>query len=308
VTPHATTPPPPSFLRRAGLPARAGFAFKMQHFDELLADANPPAFVEVHAENYMGAGGLPHAQLRALHERLPISVHGVGLSIGAATAPDEAHLDRLATLLARHQPEAFSEHLAWSTHDGRFYNDLLPLRYDGDSLRRVCAHVDQVQLRLGRQMLLENPSSYFEFPGSTWSEAEFLAQVIARTGCGLLLDINNVYVSCANHGHDPRAYLQALPLHAVGEVHLAGHARDFDDWGRALLVDDHGSRVGAPVWALYADLLARTGPLPTLIEWDTDVPAYEVLREEALRAQMHIQLAAALRSARAAEAAKGEPA
>jgi uncharacterized protein (UPF0276 family) len=273
-----------------------------------MADANPPAFIEVHAENYMGAGGLPHAQLHVLHERLPISVHGVGLSLGAASAPDEAHLDRLATLLSRHQPELFSEHLAWSTHDGRFFNDLLPLRYDGDSLRRVCAHVDRVQSRLGRQMLLENPSSYLEFPGSTWSEAEFIAQVVARTGCGLLLDVNNVYVSCANHGHGPLAYLDALPLHAVGEVHLAGHARDIDDWGRALLVDDHGSRVGAPVWSLYADLLARTGPVPSLIEWDSDVPAYAVLREEAQQAQRQLELVAETRAARDAARAQGEPA
>jgi uncharacterized protein (UPF0276 family) len=277
----------------------------MQHYDEKLAA--PPPFVEVHAENYMGAGGLPHAQLRALHERLPISVHGVGLSIGAASPPAEAHLDRLATLLARHEPERFSEHLAWSTHDGRFYNDLLPLRYDGATLQRVCAHIDRVQSRLGRQMLLENPSSYFEFPGGSWSEPEFLAQVIARTGCGLLLDVNNVYVSCANHGHETRAYLDALPLHAVGEVHLAGHARDFDDWGRALLVDDHGSRVGAPVWTLYADLLMRAGPLPTLVEWDTDVPEYAVLREEAMRAQMHLELVATMRRVRDEDVA-GNPA
>jgi uncharacterized protein (UPF0276 family) len=234
-------------------------------------------------------------------------VHGVGLSIGAASPPDEAHLDRLARLLARHEPERFSEHLAWSTHDGRFYNDLLPLRYDGATLQRVCAHIDRVQSRLGRQMLLENPSSYFEFPGGSWSEPEFLAQVVARTGCGLLLDVNNVYVSCANHGHETRAYFDALPLHAVGEVHLAGHARDVDDWGRALLVDDHGRRVGAPVWALYADLLMRAGPLPTLVEWDTDVPEYAVLREEAMRAQMHLELVATMRRVRDEDVA-GNPA
>jgi uncharacterized protein (UPF0276 family) len=243
----------------------------------------------------MGAGGLPHAQLRALHERLPISVHGVGLSIGAASPPDEAHLDRLATLLARHEPEVFSEHLAWSTHDGRFYNDLLPLRYDSATLQRVCAHVDRVQSRLRRQMLLENPSSYFEFPGGSWSEPEFLAQVIARTGCGLLLDVNNVYVSCANHGHDARAYFDALPLHAVGEVHLAGHARDIDDWGRALLVDDHGSRVCAAVWSLYEEVLTRIGPVPTLVEWDSNLPDYDVLRGEALAAQALLEQSAATR-------------
>jgi uncharacterized protein (UPF0276 family) len=263
----------------------------MQHFDAIVADAAPPAFVEVHAENYLGAGGLPHAQLQSLHERMPISVHGVGLSIGAATPPDATHLERIAALLDRHQPEVFSEHLAWSTHDGRFYNDLLPLRYDEAALQRVCEHLDRVQSRLRRRILLENPSSYFEFPGSSYGEAEFLARVVARSGCGLLLDINNVYVSCTNHGRDARAYLDALPLGAVGEVHLAGHARDLDDWGRVLLVDDHGSRVGAPVWALYAEVLERVGPLPTLLEWDTDVPAYEVLRDESLRAQAQLQAA-----------------
>jgi uncharacterized protein (UPF0276 family) len=296
VTPHPVPPPSSFFSRRAGLPAQAGLGFKPQHIDALLVDAVPPAFIEVHAENYMGAGGLPHAQLRELHARMPLSVHGVGLSIGAATPPDQAHLDRLAALLARHQPESFSEHLAWSTHDGRFYNDLLPLRYDETTLRRVCAHLDLVQSRLDRRILLENPSSYFEFPGSELSEAEFLAEVVARSGCGLLLDVNNLYVSCHNHGQDPRAWLDVLPLQAVGEVHLAGHARDIDDWGRALLVDDHGSRVCAAVWSLYEELLARTGPVPTLVEWDSDVPGYTVLRGESLQAQALLEQAAATRA------------
>jgi len=289
VTPHAATPSSSFSRRRAGLPLQAGIGFKPQHFDALMADVEPPGFVEVHAENYMGAGGLPHAQLQALHERIALSVHGVGLSIGAATPPSEAHLDRLATLLERHQPERFSEHLAWSTHDGRFYNDLLPLRYDHAALLRVCAHVDRVQSRLQRRMLLENPSSYFEFPGSTWSEAGFLKEVVARSGCGLLLDVNNVYVSCSNHGRDARAWLEEAPLASVHEIHLAGHARDIDDWGRALLVDDHGSRVAQDVWDLYIEALELTGPVPTLIEWDTDVPAYAVLREEARQAQQGIE-------------------
>ena len=292
MTPHAFVPASSLSSRRAGLPLRAGIGFKPQHFEDLLADAQPPGFVEVHAENYMGAGGLPHAQLHALRERFALSVHGVGLSIGAATPPDEAHLDRLATLLSRHQPERFSEHLAWSMHDGRFYNDLLPLRYDSATLLRVCAHVDRVQSRLQRRLLLENPSSYFEFPGSTWSEAGFLREVVARSGCGLLLDVNNVYVSCNNHGRDPQAWLDEAPLAAVHEVHLAGHARDLDDWGRVLLVDDHGSHVADAVWALYQRVLARTGPLPTLVEWDTDVPGYAELREEARKAQLHLDRAA----------------
>ena len=288
MTPHAAPASSSFSRRRAGLPPQAGIGFKAQHFDELMRDEDPPGFVEVHAENYMGAGGLPHAQLHAVHERVALSVHGVGLSIGAATPPSEAHLDRLATLLERHQPERFSEHLAWSTHDGRFYNDLLPLRYDNAALLRVCAHVDRVQSRLQRRLLLENPSSYFEFPGGTWSEAGFLGEVVARSGCGLLLDVNNVFVSCSNHGRSARAWLDEAPLASVHEIHLAGHARDLDDWGRALLVDDHGSRVHAEVWTLYRDVLARTGPLPTLIEWDTDVPDYAVLREEARQAQAGI--------------------
>lgn len=276
---------------------QAGIGFKPQHFNALMADAMPPGFVEVHAENYMGAGGLPHAQLQALHERVALSVHGVGLSIGAASPPSETHLDRLATLLDRHQPERFSEHLAWSTHDGRFYNDLLPLRYDNAALVRVCAHVDRVQSRLQRRMLLENPSSYFEFPGSTWSEPGFLAEVVSRTGCGLLLDLNNVYVSCRNHGRDARAWLAEAPLASVHEIHLAGHARELDGLGRALLVDDHGSEVCAEVWRLYREALARTGPVPTLIEWDTNVPGYSVLREQAHQAQRHIDRASACRRA-----------
>jgi uncharacterized protein (UPF0276 family) len=297
VTPHAANPSSSLSRRRAGLPLQAGIGFKPQHFDALMADVVPPAFVAVHAENYMGAGGLPHAQLHAVHERVALSVHGVGLSIGAAAPPSEAHLDRLSTLLDRHQPERFSEHLAWSTHDGRFYNDLLPLRYDTAALIRVCAHVDRVQSRLQRRMLLENPSSYFEFPGSTWSEAGFLREVVSRTGCGLLLDVNNVHVSCHNHGRDAREWFREAPLASVHEIHLAGHARDVDDWGRALLVDDHGSEVGADVWALYVEVLAHTGPVPTLIEWDTDVPGYPVLREQARQAQRHIDRASACRRA-----------
>lgn len=301
MTPLANASSSPLFVRRSGLPPQAGIGFKPQHFTDLCLDPDPPAFIEVHAENYMGAGGLPHAQLRQLRERHALSVHGVGLSIGAATPPDEAHLARLAALLARHEPQSFSEHLAWSTHDGRFYNDLLPLCYDDATLRRVGTHVERVQERLGRRLLLENPSSYFEVPGGTLGEAQFLAELVARTGCALLLDLNNAWVSCANHGHDPHAWLDALPLAAVEEIHLAGHARMQDSRGRELLVDDHGSRVCDAVWALYADVLARIGPVATLIEWDTDVPAYAVLREEVRRAQAYLSLAAAIAPVRAAE-------
>lgn len=267
-----------------GLPCRAGVGFKSQHFDALLADSDPPAFVEVHAENYMGAGGVPHVQLTRMREWLPLSLHGVGLSIGADAAPDPDHLDRLASLIARYQPAEFSEHLAWSTHDGRFFNDLLPLSYDTPTLQRVCAHIDRVQERLGVRMLLENPSTYFEFKASTFTEPAFITEVVMRTGCGLLLDVNNVYVSCHNNRHDPSAYLAALPLSAVRQIHLAGHARERWADGGLLLIDNHGAPVAEPVWELYAQVLVWTGPVATLIEWDTDVPAYAVLRAQARHA------------------------
>lgn len=264
-----------------GLPMQAGIGFKPVHFDALMADPAPPAFVEVHAENYLGDGGLPHRQLAALHDRVALSVHGVGLSIGGHDPLDRNHLQRLRSLLARHPAAQFSEHLAWSSHDGVHYPDLLPLRYDDASLRRVCSHVGEVQDLLGRRMLLENPSTYLEFEGSDHAEAGFLAEVVRRSGCGLLLDVNNAYVSCRNHRRDPRTYLAALPLHAVGEIHLAGHATLADADGGELLVDDHGSAVSDVVWTLYREVLAQIGPRPTLIEWDTDVPDYPVLRAQA---------------------------
>jgi len=247
-------------------------------------DRCPPAFVEVHAENYMGAGGTPHAQLTRIRERMPLSLHGVGLSIGAESAPDPSHLDRLATLISRYRPSVFSEHLAWSTHDGRFFNDLLPLCYDEATLRRVCDHIDHIQERLGLRMLLENPSTYLEFSASTYSEPEFIAAIVRTTGCGLLLDVNNVYVSCQNNGHDCLSYFDELPLAAVEQIHLAGHAEDQAKGGHRLLIDNHGSPVAADVWALYAHVLGKTGAVATLIEWDTDVPSYGRLREEAGRA------------------------
>ncbi len=287
-----TTPRDPSqfvsLADLAGLPAQAGLGFKIQHFDPLLADGDPPGFIEVHAENYMGAGGMPHAQLQQLRERLPISIHGVGLSIGGMHPPDPDHLDRLAALLTRYQPASFSEHLAWSTHDGRFFNDLLPLCYDDATLHRVCEHVDRVQARLGRRILIENPSSYFDYPDSTMGEPEFIAALVARTGCGLLLDVNNVFVSCHNNRRDAHAYLDGLPINAVAELHLAGHAEDTDGEGRPLLIDNHGAPIKDAVWRLFAAVLARTGPVASLIEWDTDVPDYATLRGQARRAQAQL--------------------
>lgn len=282
------------------LPPRAGIGFKPQHLEAWLADADAPAFVEVHAENYMGAGGVPHATLTRVRERTALSLHGVGLSIGADAPLDDAHLDRLARLVARYQPQAFSEHLAWSTHGGHFLNDLLPLTYDARTLDRVCAHIDQVQQRLRLRMLLENPSTYFEFEASALSEPEFITRVVARTGCGLLLDVNNIHVSCHNNRHDPLAYLDALPLAAVGQIHLAGHAEEIDDDGESLLIDNHGAPVAPAVWDLYARVLATTGPVATLIEWDSDVPAYACLRAEARRADRMLEAAHAAATGRAA--------
>ena len=263
----------------------AGIAPKPQHYASLLADPQPPAFIEVHAENFLGAGGEPHASLRALRDRFPLSLHGVGLSIGGEAPLDARHVERIAALIERYQPDSFSEHLAWSSHGLNHFNDLLPLVYDEASLDRVCRHVDELQTRFRRRILLENPASYVEFAASSIAEGEFLGAVVKRTGCGLLLDVNNAYVSSINHGRDPVAYLASLPLHAAGQVHLAGHAVDSDALGAPLLIDSHGSEVADSVWELYARALESTGPLPTLIEWDNDVPSYEVLRDQARQAQ-----------------------
>lgn len=270
---------------RAGLPARAGLGLKPQHFREILATRPDIGFFEVHAENYLVDGGPFHRYLSLIRERYPLSIHGVGLSIGAEQPLDDQHLARLADLLERYQPQAFSEHLAWSSHGEWFLNDLLPLPYDEASLARVCAHIDQVQERLQRRMLLENPATYVEFASSTIDEASFIREVVRRTGCGLLLDVNNAYVSCINHGRDPVAYLDALPLDAVGEIHLAGFAEDRDGAGARLLIDSHGAPVDNAVWALYARTLQRTGALPTLLERDNAVPPLPLLLAEAAQAE-----------------------
>jgi uncharacterized protein (UPF0276 family) len=265
------------------LPALPGVGFKPEHFAAIRRDAEGIGFFEVHAENYMGAGGLPHAQLAAIRADFALSVHGVGLSIGGARGIDADHLARVRRLCDRHEPARFSEHLAWSSHGAAYLNDLLPLPYTDETLAIVCDHVDQVQEALGRQMLLENPATYLCFEASSIPETEFLAEVARRTGCGLLLDVNNVFVSCTNHGTDPRAWLAAFPLHLAGEVHLGGH--DTDDLPSGpLLIDSHGAPVADPVWALYAEVIARAGPLPTLVEWDNDLPDWPVLRAEAVRA------------------------
>lgn len=267
-----------------GLPARPGVGYKAQHLSAIMADPGPVRWLEIHAENYMGAGGRPLAQLRHLAERFPISVHGVGLSIGGEGPLDRDHLARLRTLCDWLKPASFSEHLAWSTHDGAFLNDLLPLPYTPATLAKVCDHINEVQDTLGRRMLLENPSTYLAFAETSMGEVEFLTEIARHTGCGLLLDVNNVYVSGVNQNYDPVGYLEDFPLHLVGEIHLGGHDEDRDDQGNRLLIDSHGAEVVDPVWALYARLIARAGALPTLIEWDNDVPDWPVLAAEAARA------------------------
>ncbi|WP_445395973.1 MNIO family bufferin maturase [Zobellella sp. An-6] len=267
------------------LPAGVGLGLKLQHADTILAERPPLAFFEVHAENYMVAGGPRHHYLERIRARYPLSIHGVGMSIGGEEALDREHLARLARLVARYQPEAVSEHLAWTGHGGHFANDLLPLAYTPASLQRVCDHIGQIQDCLRRPILLENPATYLTLADSSLEEADFINQAVRISGCGLLLDLNNVYVSAVNHGHDALAYIAALPLERVGELHLAGFDEQWDDAGARLLIDSHGAPIAEPVWALYRRLLARTGPLPTLIERDNQIPAFAELLVEARRAE-----------------------
>ena len=265
-----------------------GVGFKPEHF-EAIVDTRPQlGFFEVHAENYMGAGGAPHRRLDAIRERYPLSLHGVGLSIGSPGPLDQAHLQRLAAVAKRFEPALVSEHLAWSTHEGAFFNDLLPLPYTAETLGRVAEHIDEVQNALGRRMLLENPSTYVVFAESTWAETDFLREIARRTGCGLLLDVNNVFVSAINHGHDPDRYLADFPLSAVWEIHLAGYAEDTDEAGLPLLIDAHNSPIREAVWALYTATIRRLGATPTLIEWDNDVPVWPTLLNETRRAERAI--------------------
>lgn len=265
------------------LPPLPGVGYKPQHYSAILNDPAPVGWFEVHAENYMGDGGRPLAQLRALADRFPISVHGVGLSIGGPERLDPEHLARLKHLVGWLNPASFSEHLAWSTHDSHFMNDLLPLPYTPATLNRICDHVDEVQETLGRRMLLENPSSYLAFVESTIPETQFLREVARRTGCLLLLDVNNVFVSAVNLGYSPQDYIAAFPMEVVGEIHLAGHDEDEDDYGAPLLIDSHGCHVAEPVWALLDLALQQTGPCPVLVEWDNDLPEWSVLAAEANR-------------------------
>lgn len=273
-------------LLHSCLPIGIGLGLKVQHVDQILRDRPALAFFEVHAENYMVAGGPFHQHLGAIREGYALSLHGVGLSLGGEQAPDPVHLVRLRELLGRYQPEQFSEHLAWCSHGPSWFNDLLPLAYTPQTLQRICDHIDQTQNALGRRMLIENPSTYLGFRDSNMSETDFLRALVARTGCGLLLDVNNLYVSAVNHGLDAgrclHRLLDGLAPNSVGEIHLAGFAEDQDAAGECLLIDNHGSPVAAPVWALYQQALRQLGgPVPTLIERDKHIPALSVLLGEA---------------------------
>jgi hypothetical protein len=269
-----TKPPPPSNCN-------AGIGLRLLHVAEIAATRPHLGFLEVHAENYM-AETAALDRLLELRCDYPVSVHGVALSLGSAEGLDRIHLGRLRALIERVDPMLVSEHLAWSAIGGAYLNDLLPLPYTEESLDIFCRHVGEAQETLGRRLLIENPASYLRFRHSTIAEAEFLTETARRTGCGILCDVNNVYVSATNFRFDPIAYLDSLPAAAVGEIHLAGHhaAENVD-----LLIDDHGSRVAPPVWELYAAALKRIGPVPTLIEWDTNLPALEVLLDEVRHAQ-----------------------
>ncbi len=251
---------------------RAGAGFKPQHLSAILETASDAGFFEVHAENYMGAGGPPHARLERLRADYPLSVHGVGLSIGGAGPLDEGHLARLKTVVDRYEPVLVSEHLAWSTHQSGYLNDLLALPYTPEILGIVADHIDRMQAVLGREILLENPSTYIEFAESTWDEVDFIREVRRRSGCGLLLDVNNVMVSAVNHGWDAADYIDRFPLEHVRQVHLAGHAPAVDEDGRTFLIDAHDREVSRDVMTLFETAIARTGPVPSMIEWDNDVP------------------------------------
>jgi uncharacterized protein (UPF0276 family) len=282
------------------IPTKAGIGLRFQHHQAVVDTRPDIAWMEVHTENYMG-GGTPLRYLDAIRRDFPISLHGVGLSLGSVEGLDLAHLERVRRVAERIEPGLMSEHVAWSVVAGNYLADLLPLPMTEEALDVVCRHVDQTQSYLKRRILVENPSSYLTFAHSTIAEWEFIAAVAERTGCGILCDVNNVYVSAHNHGWNASTYLAALPPAAIGEIHLAGHAlRPLAD-GSIVRIDDHGSRVIEPVWALYEEALDRFGPVPTLIEWDANVPPLDVLLGEAEHAST--LLTAAAKEARRATAA-----
>jgi uncharacterized protein (UPF0276 family) len=274
------------------LPSGVGIGLKTDYLEEVLsAEAGTLGFVEVHAENYLVDGGPFHRHLSAVRELMPLSLHGVSLSLGGSQALDVAHLAHLRQLIERYRPAQFSEHLAWSTHGEHYLPDLLPLAYNDATLARVCAHVDQAQEALGVRLLLENPATYLAFEASEHAEADFLTAVVRQTGCGLLLDVSNAVVSCTNHQRDLHRYLSELPLDAVGQIHLAGFACDQDSMGEALLIDSHDDAIADEVWEAYAWVLRHTGSVATLIERDQKLPPFRTLLHEVQAAQAMLELA-----------------
>jgi len=267
-------------VRLTPIPAEAGIGLRFPHHQAVLETKPSVAWLEIHTENYM-TGGPPRRYLDAIRRDYPISCHGVGLSLGSAEGLDKAHLARVCETIDRVEPALVSEHLSWSAVDGIYLGDLLPLPMTEEALDIARRNVDAVQTALKRQILVENPSSYLRYRHSTIPEWEFLGELAARTGCGILCDVNNIYVSAHNHGWDAIVYLDALPIGSIGEIHLAGHSVRTLENGRTVLIDDHGSRVIPEVWALYEQALKRFGAVPSLIEWDTDVPALDVLLDEA---------------------------
>lgn len=265
----------------ASLPAAAGIGLRAPHHRQVLEAPPEVGWLEVHSENFFGAGGEPLRVLEAVRARYPLSLHGVGLSLGSSDELSRRHLEKLKALVDRIQPAAISEHLCWSSVGGRYLNDLLPLPYTREALDTVCERVARTQDFLGRAILVENVSSYLRFAGAEIPEWEFVAAVARRTGCGILLDVNNIYVNACNHGFAAHDYLAAIPPASVGEIHLAGFEAEED----GLLIDTHSRPVSDPVWALYADALAHCGPVATLIEWDNDIPALAVLVAEADQAE-----------------------
>ncbi len=273
------------------IPASAGVGLKPQHYQEILSGQSGKvdhiAWFEIHTENYMGAGGAPHFYLEKIRRDYPLSMHGVGLSLGSADGLNREHLQAIKNTVDRYQPALVSEHISWSIAGGVYLNDLLPLPYTPETLRLTCDHIDLVQNFLGRQILVENPSSYLLYKSSSMTEPDFINEILGNTGCGLLLDVNNVYVSCRNHGWNARDYISGLKSETVGEIHLAGHS--VREWrGKLIHIDDHGSNISDDVWKLYDYTLSLMGPKPTLIEWDNNIPSLMTLRQEAERANIFL--------------------
>lgn len=276
------------FITKSTIPTLTGIGLRSQHYTEVLTTKPNIGWFEVHSENYFGKGGAPLQILEKIRENYPISLHGVGMSLGSVDALDVRHLGSLKNLIARIEPGLVSEHLSWSSFGGHFINDLAPLPYTEDSLLYLAERISQVQEVLGTWILLENPSSYLEYEQSSYQEQDFLNELARRTGCGILLDINNVYVSCQNHGWNALSYLQALTPDRIGEIHLAGHTVNTVD-DKEILIDTHNQPVCEPVWTLYQTALSLLGAKPTLIEWDTDIPDFSVLLNEAKQADLFLE-------------------